>query len=136
MKDYLRHWADSILETRSEILAEPVTAVGEVDRHLGPRWEFAKIQLTAYPSESFQMQDATPQREELERLGIRWPDCIVFGLLDVLMLREYLPLYNLRVVLEQAWWSEVDTSENAFRRAGRDAGRKLIEAMKEKKLRG
>jgi translation elongation factor EF-G len=115
-------------------LAEPVNVVGEVDHHLGPRSEFAKVQLTAYPSEGFQVEDDTPQREQLDRLGIGWPDSAILGVLDVVMLREFGPLYNVRIVLEQAWYREIDSSERAFRRAGRRAGRKLIDVISEKRL--
>jgi translation elongation factor EF-G len=39
------------------------------------------------------------------------------------------PLFKVCVVLEEVWYHEVDSSWQAFRHAGRDAGRKIIEAI-------
>jgi hypothetical protein len=78
------------------------------------------------------VEDTVTERDELERLGVGWPDAIIFGLLDVLMLADSGPLYKLRVVLEKVWYHEIDSSQNAFRHAGRDAGRKIIETIEQR----
>jgi len=45
------------------------------------------------------------------------------------MFAEFGPLFKVCVVLEEVWYHEVDSSWQAFRYAGRDAGRKIIEAI-------
>ena len=129
MKDYLSLWAEGLPNQRSRVLSAPVTVLGKRIRQVGPKGEFAKIQLTVHPSNLFEVIDRVAERSELEKLGVGWPDCAIFGLLDVLMFAEFGPIYKVCVVLEQVWYHEVDSSWQAFRHAGRDAGRKIVESI-------
>jgi hypothetical protein len=85
--------------------------------------------LTAYPAQAFEVEDKIAEKADLERLNVGWPDCVIFGLLDELMLAEPAPLYKIRVVLEEVWCDEAGSSRQAFRQAGRDAGRRILEAL-------
>lgn len=127
MTDYLKLWADGLLKRRSLTLKSKITVVGERNQHLGPRFEFAKVQITVEPAPSFEVVDIVPGNEELRQLG--YPDWAVFGLLDVLIVAESSPLTNIRVILEKVEHHPVDSSQMAFRQAGRDAGRKIMQAM-------
>ena len=129
MKDYLSLWAEGLPNQHSRRLSAPITVLGKRVRQLGPKGEFAKVQLTVNPSDSFEVIDRIAERSELEKLGVRWPDCFIFGLLDVLMFTRSGPLFKVCVVLEEVWYHEVDSSWQAFRHAGRDAGRKIIEVI-------
>jgi len=133
MKDYLTLWAEGPPNNNSRILATPITVIGE--RIHGPKSEFARVQLTVHPADTFDVVDCVAEKSELEELGVGWPDPVIFGLLDALMNAEPDPLRNVRVILERAWYHEVDSSRNAFRGAGRDAGRKIIEAIDKKRPR-
>jgi hypothetical protein len=125
MKDYLAPWDSSDKNSRN--LPNPITVVGE---HIDARKsEFAKVELTVRPSEAFDVVDSVPERPDLEELGVGWPDPVILGLLDILMNAKQGPLRNVRVVLERVWYHDVDSSRDAFRSAGRDAGRKIIEAI-------
>jgi translation elongation factor EF-G len=53
----------------------------------------------------------------------------IFGVIDVLMTAESAPLRNVRLKVVDAVVHPVDSSRMAFRRAGRDAGRKALEAV-------
>ena len=129
MKNYLSLWGGKIPERDSIRLPTPVRVIGEREKHFGPKSEFARVQLTVHPASGFEVDDSVEERSELERLGVGWPDATIFGLLDVLMLAESGPLYKVRVVLEKVWYHEIDSSQVAFRHAGRDAGRKIIEEI-------
>jgi hypothetical protein len=129
LKDYLKLWGSGLPERKSIILATPITVLGVRNRQLGPRGEFAKVQMTLNPAPSLEVIDHVAERTELERLGVGWPDAVVFGLLDVLMLAEPGPLHKVSVVLELVWYHDVDSSLIAFRHAGRDAGRKVLEDL-------
>jgi hypothetical protein len=129
VKDYLGLWAEGLLKQNSILLATPVTVVGEREKHFGRRSEFAKVKLTVYPAHAFEVADNVAEKSDLEKLGVGWPDCAIFGLLDVLILAEPGPLHKVRVVLEEVWYHDVDSSWQAFRHAGRDAGRKIIETI-------
>jgi translation elongation factor EF-G len=131
VKDYLSLWAGGLPERDSTRLSAPVSVMGEQKKHFGAKSEFARVLLTVHPAPGFKVEDAVTERDDLERLGVGWPDATIFGLLDVLMLADSGPLYKVRVVLEKVWYHEVDSSENASRLAGRDAGRKIIEAIEQ-----
>jgi hypothetical protein len=137
VKDYLSLWVkellgtEKLLERESVRLGGPVRVIGEREEHSVSESEFAKVQLTLYPSSGFEVEDIVAERDEVEGLGVGWPDPAIFGLLDVLMLGDSGPLYRVRVVLEKVWYHKVDSSQNAFRHAGRDAGRKVIQTMRE-----
>ena len=134
MKNYLELWVGGLLQRNSVRLQQGITIVGHRDKHLGPRSEFARVVMTINPAEEFDVVDNVPCRNELESLGVAWPMGVVFGLLDVLMFSGFGPLYKIKVTLDDAAYHDVDSSENAFREAGRDAGRNLIEVVKRDRL--
>ena len=129
MKDYLSLWAEGWFKRDSILLASPVSVIGKRVKQFGSRGEFAKIRLTVHPAQTFEVVDNVAERSDLEKLGVGWPDCAIFEMLDVLMLAEPGPLYKVRVVLEEVWYHDIDSSRQAFRHAGRDAGRKIIETI-------
>ena len=129
MKDYLRLWAEGWPRQESLLLESPVSVIGVRQRSFFPRAEFAKIQLTVRPAQSLEVVDDVVEKSDLEKLGVGWPDCVIFGLLDVFMLAEPRPLYKVRVVLEAVWYHDVDSTWQAFRHAGRDAGRQVLEII-------
>jgi hypothetical protein len=128
MTDYLKYWADDLLKRSSLELRSSITVVGERNQHLGPRYEFAKIQVRIDPAPHFEVVDAVCADDELHRLG--YLDWAIFGLLDILMVSESAPIKKARITLESVEYHSVDSSRMAFRQAGRDAGRKIVEAIK------
>jgi translation elongation factor EF-G len=131
MKNYLALWDEGLPDRNSRILESPITVVGE---HVqGTKSEFAKVQLTVRPAKSFDVEDCVAEKIALEKLNVGWPDPFIFGLLDVLMNAEPQPLTDVRVTLEQVWYHDADSSREAFLKAGRDAGRKIIAAVDKKR---
>jgi len=90
--------------------------------------------MTTSPAEELDVVDNVPCRKELEALGVRMAPVCRFGLLDVLMFAEFGSLYKIRITLDDAAYHEVDSSESAFREAGRDAGRNVIETVTRDRL--
>jgi hypothetical protein len=125
----LNLWVQGLQKEKSLLLLEPMTVLGERKKPRGPHSEFAMVQVTLSPASSLEVVDRIAEKEELERLGVGWPEAVVFGLLDVLMFFEPGPLYKIAVVLEKAWYHDADSSFMAFRHAGRDAGRKAVEEL-------
>jgi hypothetical protein len=111
-------------------LKVPVEIVGTRDQHMGPRWEFAKIRLSVEPADIFDVQiGPLPKAADLEKKG--YLDAAIMGLLDVLLTTESLPLRDIRVTFIEAEEHPVDSSQMAFRHAGRDAARNLLQAVNE-----
>jgi len=134
MNSYLDRWTASLLLPASARLTQGISVVGHRETHFEPRSEFARVVMTVNPAEEFDVVDNVACRKELEALGVAWPMCVVFGLLDVVMFAEFGPLYKMRVTLDDAAYHHIDSSENAFREAGRDAGRNVIEVAKRDRL--
>lgn len=132
MKDYLNLWQQELLKPSSLTLKSKARVIGERNKHLGPRWEVARIQITVEPAPSFEVVDVYPGNQEARQEG--YLDWVVFGLLDILMVSETMPLKNLRIILEKAELDAVNSSCMAFRHAGRDAGRKLLQIVKDNAL--
>jgi hypothetical protein len=117
-----------LLRRDSKRLTVPVNVIGEREK-LGSRSEFARVQVSIYPAEVFGVDDVVAERNELESLSVGWPEPVIFGLLDVLILADSGPFYKVRIVLEKVWYHEADSSRGAFREAGRDAGRRIIQTI-------
>ncbi|HEV2208619.1 MAG TPA: hypothetical protein VG167_07575 [Verrucomicrobiae bacterium] len=125
MKDYLNLWSQELLKLGSLTLKSKLRVTGERNQHLGPRWDFARLQVSVEPASQFEVVDAVPANEEARREG--YLDWAVFGLLDVLLVAESAPLKDIRITLESVEHHAADSSPMAFRHAGRDAGQKIIE---------
>ena len=82
----------------------------------------------AEPAERFEVVNEVQAQRGLEAL--RFPECAIFGVLDILMVSESAPVASVRLTLKDALWDPTDTTAMAFRQAGRDAGRKILAALK------
>jgi hypothetical protein len=127
-KSYLELWFETLLKRPSPPLTFVVTVAGECDKHLGPTWQFARIKVSIEPATRFEVVDLVPNNEELRRSG--YPDWAIFGLLDVLVLSDSFPIDKVRIVLAEADYSAVESSPMAFREAGRESGRKILEGLR------
>jgi translation elongation factor EF-G len=104
-----------------------MTVNGVHQQHMGPKSEYARIEVLAEPATSFEVRfgpdvgESDPSRIFLE--------AAVFGLLDILLVSRTYPLRNIRITLTHCEIHPVDSSQIAFRQAGRDAGMKIINAL-------
>jgi hypothetical protein len=128
MKDYLTLWNQELLKLKSFTMKSKLTVTGERNQHLGPRWDFAKVRISVEPASQFEVIDAAVQDEEAQKA--RYVDWTIFGLLDVLLVTESAPLKNVRVTIENIESHPINSSQIAFRLAGRDAGRKVLESLR------
>lgn len=129
MKNYLKLWADNILERKSFQLQSGFEVVGERKAHLGARCEIATIRLAVRPAESFQVYSSDLfNYSEVSENG--YLDAAVFGILDVLLVGANYPLTEIAIIFRAFDIDPVESSIPAFRQAGRDAGRKILEGMR------
>lgn len=124
MKDYPTMWAQGLLCAHSQSIRESVTVVGVRSAHLGPRQEFARVRVAIEPAEAFLCIFLQPS-DVLEKLG--YPDFVIFGLLDILMVARPAPITKIKVTLDEPEYDLIHSSQMAFRQAGRDAGRRIME---------
>jgi hypothetical protein len=130
MKNYLKLWTDNILERKSFQLQSGLEVVGERKAHLGARCEIATIRLTVTPAENFQVYfSEVSNYDEVVENG--YLDAAVFGILDVLLVGANYPLTEIAIIFRTFEIDPIESNVPAFRQAGRDAGRKILEGMRE-----
>lgn len=102
-------------------------------RRITNHGQYGSIHVRAEPSDDF-LVAFSPEITALHTADVDarlFSESAIFGLLDVLTFGDDLPFLNHRVTLLNMDMHPVDSSRIAFRRAGRDAGRKILEAAKE-----
>lgn len=129
MKDYIKLWMENVVRRKSFQLKGEFDIVGERNAHLGARCEIAAIRLTIKPAEDFQIY--TEEIADLGKVEVKgYLDAAVFGILDVLIVGASHPLTEVAIIFRSFEIHPVESSASAFRQAGRDAGRKILEAMR------
>jgi hypothetical protein len=129
VKDFVSLWLDGLPRRKAKTVSAPIKASGKFDGYLVYGFQRAEIELDVEPSSSFEVVDALHRNEEVRDNGFfEWA---IFGLLDILMVAEPEPVSNVRLVLNDMDYDRIECSQLAFRLAGRDAGRKILEAAKE-----
>src|SRR5262245_23832289 len=125
--NYYRQWLDDIASRPSVTWKWARSARGECRRHTGPSIWFAGVQLELTPSDEFVVDDKLESkvREYAQKTG--WYDQIVFGVYDVLMIQTITPFRNFKLSILAIDFNHIESNAIAFRLAGRDAAKKLIE---------
>ena len=52
----LAEWLQDVQSRRRSTIREPVSVAGKLDRHLGPRWDFAEIAVLAEPANEWKLE--------------------------------------------------------------------------------
>jgi len=128
MTDDLRLWAESLVSLPSIGLPRIVEVVGEQDRHLGPRWESARVTFRLEPHDGLELR-ITPSSKLQRMERMHFLSAAAYGLLDVLLTQPTGPMRDVLVVVVDAEANEVDSSQHAFRMAGRNAGKRVLEEL-------
>jgi hypothetical protein len=127
--DILEEWAASavhMIRTSSVPIRADVIAKGGYERHWDPP-QFARIEIGAAPSEWFQVEVALDREilTAMEQNGFLKE--AIFGVMDVLIAAQPAPILRITLRISGAELGPFST-QHAFRMAGRDAGRRLVEA--------
>jgi hypothetical protein len=120
----LELWFRDIVERRSAKVPRVVRVVGVRDKHLGPRCDYARVVVEAEPANQFSVIGPTGPLTTEGELFLR---AAVYGVLDVVLTAEPFPLRDFALRIVEIQSHPVDSSIMAFRRAGRDAGKKLLQ---------
>ncbi len=119
-------WVEDVTRRQPESIRRPVRVTGERNQHLGPRWEYAQIEVIAEPADHWDVSIELPGEDFANPDRNRWLREAILGILDVLMTKPIQPVLKIRLRLVGAKFDPVDSTEHAFRLAGRDAGEKLL----------
>ncbi len=86
--------------------------------------------MVVEPSDAFEVVDEISDKANLAEFP--YDDRVITGLLSVLMTAGYSPVINIKVTLKELKIDPIESSLAAFEMAGRDAGRKILETMKQR----
>jgi len=130
--NYIAKWYDNILRRSSVSLSRAVRVEGLREEHLGPRFDFAKIDVLVEPAASFDVRFGPDvDQSDTTRMFL---EAAVFGLLDILLVSGRHPLRNVCITLTRCEIDPIDSCQMAFYHAGRDAGKKIVSEIEELKL--
>jgi hypothetical protein len=90
--------------------------------------QIASVTLRVSPADKFELKNEVTLTKELVEL--QFPEFAIFGFLDVIMTADSLDTTQIRIAVESAVIDSIGTSAFAFREAGRDAARKLLQTLK------
>ena len=124
MKD-LEEWAADVLARRPRTLNAEIRVEGSRQAHLGPKLESARVEFVVEPAENFSTSIEVHGVSPHESMFVR---AAIIGFLDVVLLAEQ-PIRNIRLRVVAMEVDPIDSSVMAFRRAGRDAGEHLLQAV-------
>jgi translation elongation factor EF-G len=130
--DHLSYWAEEIMTRTPARLEGSHRLTGEYGPTTGPRQQYAKVEFLVEPTEEFEVFTAIEGIEEDGFWENNHPDWAVLGLLDVVLVAWPKPLRSVKITVTDASYHPLWSSRMAFRMAGREAGRKLVE-LEEKK---
>jgi hypothetical protein len=119
----IESWCRDILDRRSAKMPGKVQVEGLYEAHLGPMCAFGRVVVEAEPSSAFALECAPGIVGSENETYMR---SAVLGVLDMLLTADPYPLRDVLLRVVEVSSHPVDSSSIAFRRAGRDAGRKLL----------
>ena len=118
-------WLDSLLTQPSLVLEQSFQVEGFCKKHLGPRLEYAVIELSVEPSDVFTLE-FSKNLLDLDEDSKELLDSAIYGVLDIIITTKSLPLKNIKLTFLHADIHPIDSNRAAFRKAGRDAGQKIM----------
>ena len=130
MKPILEQWLTDVASRQAARLNQSGLVEGVRVKPLGPRSDYAKVTVAFEPASQLEVDCSAANRSELEADG--YLQGALFGLLDVLLTNGTYPLRNVKLTITTAEIHPIHSSQMAFRWAGRDAGTKLLEAIRPK----
>ena len=122
----LQDWLDRKIGARRRRLRVPASATDSFHRHTGPRTLFGQVTLSAIPATEFSYSSRVtwPAGEQVQL----YEDCVLDGILEVLIVQQAEPVLGVAVPLEEIAWHEVDSCALAYRMAAQQTMKLVLGA--------
>jgi hypothetical protein len=127
MDKYIESWLSELANRPQRTISESFAVTGTINRHTGPKIDNMSVRVNFAPADDFTVVNKVPMTEEL--IDLRFPEMVVFGILDLMMTAEWTPVVKIKITLEAADYHPIDCSPWGFLEAGRDAARKAIQVI-------
>ena len=124
--DLISEWFDNLKSESETVWKKSITVVGVCNTHTGPSFRYASITLVFSPSNQFMIEEELSV--DISKLihDRDWYRSIIFGVFDVMLTIPMLPIRNFRITITNIDYSEIESTQIAFRLAARDAARKAL----------
>ena len=122
----LADWFKDLSSRSPATVRRPVTVIGTWETRLGARGQYAQIEIGVEPADSWAVAVELPEGAAQKPGTAAYLRSAVFGMLDIFVTRSPRPLLRIRVHIVGMDVHPVDSSEAAFRLAGKDAAQKII----------
>ena len=126
--EYLKKWIEYLVSQPSLTLKRPLIVEGACKKHLGPRLEYAVIEIMIEPSDAL-IVEFSKELLEMDEYSRTLLDVAIFGIFDIIMVTKTVPLRKIKINFLNADIHPIDSNRAAFLKAGRDAGYKIINAI-------
>ncbi|MCP4538679.1 MAG: hypothetical protein GY832_16210 [Chloroflexi bacterium] len=118
---YLEQWFSRKTARSYAYLSEPATVKYTHHVHTGPRYIYGEVTLSASPAESFSFVSPVDWPE-----NCNYNDYVLDGILDVLMMVDFMPLLGVAFELETIGWHNVDSVPVGYYFAAKEATRRIL----------
>ena len=122
MRDILYGWLERKLQA-ARLLREAARATGRFSRQMGGQGVFGQVTLSAVPAAEFSYTSRVIWPDEQTQI---YEDCVLDGILDVLLNEWMHPILGVAVTLEEISWHVVDSDAVGCRMAAREAMLRII----------
>ncbi len=102
-------------------LREMASATSCFQLHTGPRCIFGEVTISAIPFKAFSFASCV-----VWPAGGNYEECVLDGILDVLVSADFHPVWGVKFTLEKIGWHPVDSVPMGYYFAARDATRKIL----------
>jgi hypothetical protein len=125
---YLKKWVEYLSSQPSLTIDSPIRVEGVCKKHLGPRLQYAIIELMVKPSNGLDI-NFSKEILALDKDSKELIDAAIYGIFDVIMVAKSIPLRAIKINFLSADIHPIDSNKTSFLEAGRDAGRKIIKSI-------
>ena len=116
----LQRWMARKFSRRQMHLRELASVTSTFRGHNGSRPVFGEVMLSAAPSKTFSFASCVTWPA-----GGNYEECVLDGILDVLVASDFHPICGVRFTLENIGWNE-DSVPMGYYFAAREAARKIL----------
>jgi hypothetical protein len=122
----LHDWFDRKISARRRRLRVPASATDTFRRNVGPRSLFGQVTLSAVPASEFSYSSRVtwPAGEQVQI----YEDCVLDGILDVLLVQQAEPVLGIAVTLEEIAWHEIESCAFGYRMAAQQTMKLVLGA--------
>lgn len=121
-------WIESYLNSTPISVSKSIEVEGLCKIVTGGRCLYAKVLLEVLPSNDLIFEDQTKKNKRSLLDHEAWTEAAFLGILDYMLVMPITSISRFHCVIKELDFHDIDSSSLAFRLAGRNAAKKILEA--------